>query len=155
MGIEQRYQERRQWNLAVEYPFYDSEGQEVTQNRRRTVDRRLSHQEIQQPATLELRIGKQQFEMISGSLKIGRHSSNDIVINEPLVSRYHAVILAISSGFLVLDTSRNGTFVRLEDSSEDIHVYASEFMLKGNGVMRLGHTTAATGQEGLLHFQLN
>lgn len=155
LGIEQRHHERRQWNLAVSYPFFDSNGQEVLKNRRRTVDRRLSFMEIQQPVTLELRYGNQEIEMISGNLKIGRHSSNDIVINHPLVSRYHAVILAVSGGFMLMDTSRNGTFIRLGDSNEDIHVYAGEFILKGHGVIRLGRSTVAPGKDDLLQFILH
>jgi hypothetical protein len=52
--------------------------------------------------------------------KIGRLASNDIVINEPTVSKYHAVLRIDQTGVTLTDlNSTNGTFVngnRVEDS---------------------------------------
>ena len=52
--------------------------------------------------------------------KIGRLASNDIVINEPTVSKYHAVLRIDQTGVKLTDlNSTNGTFVngnRVEDS---------------------------------------
>ncbi len=53
-------------------------------------------------------------------LKIGRLPSNDIVLNEPTVSKYHAILRIEQTGVTLTDlNSTNGTFVngnRLEDS---------------------------------------
>jgi pSer/pThr/pTyr-binding forkhead associated (FHA) protein len=52
--------------------------------------------------------------------KIGRLASNDIVINEPTVSKYHAILRIEQTGVTLTDlNSTNGTFVngnRVEDS---------------------------------------
>ena len=46
-------------------------------------------------------------------LKIGRTNENDIVINKPTISRFHAIITNLNDGnFLIEDLdSSNGTFV--------------------------------------------
>ncbi len=53
-------------------------------------------------------------------LKIGRLASNDIVLNEPTVSKYHAILRIDQTGVTLTDVnSTNGTFVngnRVEDS---------------------------------------
>jgi pSer/pThr/pTyr-binding forkhead associated (FHA) protein len=53
-------------------------------------------------------------------LKIGRLPSNDIVLNEPTVSKYHAILRIEQTGVTLTDlNSTNGTFVngnRVEDS---------------------------------------
>jgi len=53
-------------------------------------------------------------------LKIGRLPSNDIVLNEPTVSKYHAILRIDQTGVTLTDlNSTNGTFVngnRVEDS---------------------------------------
>jgi pSer/pThr/pTyr-binding forkhead associated (FHA) protein len=53
-------------------------------------------------------------------LKIGRLPSNDIVLNEPTVSKYHAILRIDQAGVTLTDlNSTNGTFVngnRVEDS---------------------------------------
>lgn len=53
-------------------------------------------------------------------LKIGRLPSNDIVLNEPTVSKYHAILRIDQAGVTLIDlNSTNGTFVngnRVEDS---------------------------------------
>ena len=46
------------------------------------------------------------------SIKIGRSSSNDVVINDPTVSAHHAVLTETASGYILKDlNSSNGTFV--------------------------------------------
>jgi pSer/pThr/pTyr-binding forkhead associated (FHA) protein len=51
--------------------------------------------------------------------KIGRHSSNSIVIFDESVSRFHAKIEKTSSGFYLKDVgSTTGTFIRIETPIE-------------------------------------
>ncbi len=52
------------------------------------------------------------FELDKNELTIGRDITNDIVINDPEISRHHARLLAQAGGFVIEDTgSTNGTFV--------------------------------------------
>lgn len=45
--------------------------------------------------------------------RIGRHSENDIVLGDPRVSRYHAVIIGSGDGYAIIDAgSANGIQVR-------------------------------------------
>src|SRR5690348_10262790 len=49
--------------------------------------------------------------VVEGELvRIGSHASNDVVITDPMVSRFHCQIVRGAGGFRVLDTSSlNGT----------------------------------------------
>ncbi|AOV17386.1 hypothetical protein BJI67_10245 [Acidihalobacter aeolianus] len=51
------------------------------------------------------------------------------------------MILALEDGYLLVDTSRNGTFVRREGELGDTRVTAEETPLRGRGVIRLGSAT--------------
>jgi len=59
---------------------------------------------------------------MKSSVKIGRDQSNDIVINEPRISRNHAIINVLENGtFEIKDlASTNGTFVNGERISQKI-----------------------------------
>lgn len=48
---------------------------------------------------------------VSPSVVIGRDAGCDVVITSKRVSRRHAEIVATSKGYIVIDTSTNGTFV--------------------------------------------
>ena len=52
-----------------------------------------------------------EYQVGSDGLTIGRDPSCDIVIASPRVSRRHASIRQLHSGYLLLDTSANGVFV--------------------------------------------
>ncbi|HMJ10423.1 MAG TPA: sigma 54-interacting transcriptional regulator [Polyangiaceae bacterium] len=46
-------------------------------------------------------------------LRFGSHASNDVVLNDPLVSRFHCQLLRTDTGWTIADTgSLNGTFVQ-------------------------------------------
>ncbi|WP_161490008.1 FHA domain-containing protein [Acidihalobacter prosperus] len=155
MGENRRDHERRHWGREVHYPFRDSEGRTVVRNRRRVVERRLSSVQARsaQPV-LRLRFREREFALRNGQLRVGRHSGNDLVINQPVVSRHHGVILALGGGYLLVDTSRNGSYVRLQGAAADIHVQAGEYRLVGKGTIRLGRATDAPGND-LLHFDIS
>ena len=55
------------------------------------------------------------FELLSAIVKIGRSASNDLVINDPEISRQHAQFLRQGDGYVVQDLgSTNGTFVNYQ-----------------------------------------
>jgi hypothetical protein len=52
------------------------------------------------------------FPLVRDTYTLGRHRNNDIVINDPKVSSFHARIDRSSDGFVLVDLkSRNGSFV--------------------------------------------
>ncbi len=54
----------------------------------------------------------QQYELNRDTITIGRDITNDIVINDPEVSRHHARLIVTAGGYMIEDLrSTNGTFV--------------------------------------------
>jgi pSer/pThr/pTyr-binding forkhead associated (FHA) protein len=52
------------------------------------------------------------FPLVRDTYTLGRHRNNDIVINDPKVSSFHARIDRSADGFVLVDLkSRNGSFV--------------------------------------------
>jgi pSer/pThr/pTyr-binding forkhead associated (FHA) protein len=52
------------------------------------------------------------FPLTRDTYTLGRHRNNDIVVNDPKVSSFHARIDRGTEGFVVVDlNSRNGTFI--------------------------------------------
>ena len=69
-------------------------------------------------------------------IKIGRSSSNDVNINDPLVSRVHCQIIQDDYGnFRIVDTnSANGTFINGTKRHGEVQLNASD-------IVRIGNTT--------------
>ncbi|MBF6245121.1 FHA domain-containing protein [Nocardia elegans] len=69
-----------------------------------------------------------------GGLKIGRMTDNDLILDDPKVSRYHAHVLPSRAGMLIKDlASANGIYV-------DDEVVDSGTMLFGGELIRIGST---------------
>ena len=64
---------------------------------------------------------------------MGRHADNDVVFDEALVSRRHAVIIETGTGFFIHDLeSTNGTFLN------DTRIEPGEQSIKNGDIIRLG-----------------
>jgi pSer/pThr/pTyr-binding forkhead associated (FHA) protein len=64
---------------------------------------------------------------------LGRHADNDVVFDEALVSRRHAIIIETGSGFFIRDLeSTNGTFLN------DSRIAPGEQSIKNGDIIRLG-----------------
>jgi len=68
---------------------------------------------------------------------LGRSATCEIVIDETGVSRLHARVELRRDGFVLIDQSRNGTFL-IREGSEPHLVLHEEIALEGNGVLQLG-----------------
>jgi ATP-dependent protease HslVU (ClpYQ) ATPase subunit len=69
-------------------------------------------------------------------ISIGRSRKNDIIIDDILASRFHAVIQKIKSEFFIKDTdSTNGTFLNDKELPKDKYV-----KLKENDIIKIGRT---------------
>ena len=79
-------------------------------------------------------------------IQIGRDADNDIVLDAPVVSRYHAQLERIGQRFKITDLkSSNGTFVndqRIED----------EVWLKPDDTIRIGSARFVVGADQLAQF---
>ena len=74
---------------------------------------------------------------MKSSIKIGRDSSNDIEINEPRVSRYHAIITDLGEGNYELKDlgSTNGTFVNGKPISVQI-IRSNDCVVVGSSIVK-------------------
>jgi pSer/pThr/pTyr-binding forkhead associated (FHA) protein len=69
-------------------------------------------------------------------IKVGRDRSNDIVLDDKLVSRNHALIQKIKSDYFIKDlNSSNGTFVNKQKVPKNKYI-----KLKQTDVIRIGKT---------------
>ena len=78
---------------------------------------------------------------------MGRNADCDIVVNEPHVSLVHVRVLYRKGKFVLIDQSRNGTYVRAEGGSEVCLVQDDEFPLTSRGTISLGRPAAEAGGE--------
>lgn len=73
---------------------------------------------------------------------LGRDIGNDLSVDEPRASRTHARIEMRTSEFVLVDVSRNGTFVQL-DCGRQIVLRQQEMELPAQGQISLGRPCAA------------
>jgi len=73
---------------------------------------------------------------------VGRDPECDLVVDGTLVSRRHARIEAAKSGFMLVDQSTNGCFIKPE-GSRSIHVRRDSIALRGKGRIGLGQAPEA------------
>lgn len=83
-------------------------------------------------------------------LRIGRLAENDLILRYPRVSRKHAKIENRQGKFVLVDTSSNGTYVKIGDL-DTIHVFRDEIPLIGKGTISPGRK-AASSSPGAIHF---
>jgi adenylate cyclase len=86
----------------------------------------------------------------SSVIRIGRLAENDLILSYPRVSRKHAKIENRQGKFVLVDTSTNGTFVKIGDL-DTIHVLRDEIPLIGKGTISPGRK-AASSSPGAIHF---
>ena len=86
---------------------------------------------------LELSYGGQVVEVSKkrAFVTLGRGPENDIVVDDRLVSRSHAVILCRKNRFVLIDESRNGTYVEVEGKEGEAVMRDEECTLSGKGVI--------------------
>ena len=80
------------------------------------------------------------------SASLGRDAANEFVIPDKMASRVHCKIESRRGNFFLVDQSTNGTYVTVQGDAE-IVLKREQFMLRGRGVISLGHTSTAAGAE--------
>ncbi len=77
----------------------------------------------------------QQFELNRDTLTIGRDITNDVVINDPEVSRHHARLTRTGGGFMMEDLrSTNGTFINRQRISSPTQMNSGDIVGLGETV---------------------
>jgi adenylate cyclase len=78
--------------------------------------------------------GREQIHLKEGeTLRVGRVATNDLVLDDNLVSRFHAVFNASASGIVVSDlSSLNGTFLNGRRVSIPVNLRPSDVVTIGN-----------------------
>ena len=85
-------------------------------------------------------------------IAIGRSAENDLLLKYPRVSRKHARIEKHRDKFVLVDTSFNGTYVKIGDL-DIICVKHDEIPLIGKGIICPGRK-ASSSSPGAIHFAL-
>ena len=79
------------------------------------------------------------------SITAGRHSTNDIVVNDDLISRLHARIELRRGQFVLADQSVNGTYLLVKGSKQN-YLRQTEYALTGSGFISLGRSVDPQGR---------
>jgi adenylate cyclase len=74
-----------------------------------------------------------------GSVVLGRDSSAGVVVAERKASRAHCEITSREGGFVLKDTSQNGTFLSIDGEKEAV-LRGDETILRGHGFIALGQS---------------
>jgi adenylate cyclase len=85
----------------------------------------------------------------SGSVRLGRERTNDVVVSSAKVSRVHARIYGRGGNFFIADQSSNGTFVLVDGSSREIALRREEAVLGERGAIGLGGPASGPGDHVL------
>jgi hypothetical protein len=80
------------------------------------------------------------------SATLGRDAKNDLVVADKMASRVHCRIEHRRGNFVLVDQSTNGTYVTVEGDAE-IMLKREQLMLRGRGVISLGHSASAPDAE--------
>ena len=75
------------------------------------------------------------------AVSVGRDAANEIVINDPRVSRLHARIELRKDRFILVDQSTNGTYLMAADGQGPV-VRRDEVVLPASGIIGLGEKAA-------------
>ena len=153
----QKPAERRKWGKRPGYPFVDSTGILVNENRRVRIDPR-------QQAPGESRIGSGNFDGAPESANtgarielvfqkwhislspqekrcsFGRDQNCDLVLLNRFASRRHGRVEWRNGRFYFCDHSFNGTYIDFNDG-RSAHICRDEIILSGSGVLSLGKPT--------------
>lgn len=82
---------------------------------KKSMDSNLQEQTNKIPENIFLVIDKNLLPVNKNIIKMGRHPDNDLIINDPRVSRYHAQVRFEDGQFVIHDLdAKFGTFVNSE-----------------------------------------
>jgi adenylate cyclase len=83
------------------------------------------------------------------TLQMGRDDTNDIVIASLFASRIHARVHTRDGHFVLTDLSSNGTFLMVDEHSNEMHLRREEAVLGGRGWIGLGKNATRHGDHSV------
>lgn len=83
------------------------------------------------------------------TLQMGRDDGNDIVIASLFASRVHARVHTRDGHFVITDLSSNGTFLLVDEHSNEVHLRREEAVLGGRGWIGLGKNATRHGDHSV------
>lgn len=83
-------------------------------------------------------------------VRIGRDANADVVVDDPSISRQHAIIVWRNGSYMLADVSRNGTWVRHRASPQPVFVRQGVCLLGTSGSLSLGRAPRAWRAPDLL-----
>lgn len=91
--------------------------------------------------------GRERAVVESDRLSIGKSPGNDLVVRDPAVSRLHAVVEGLGSGWVIRDLgSRNGTFVNGERVRAEQALHSGDEIRVGNTRLTFRADAAPLGE---------
>jgi adenylate cyclase len=90
----------------------------------------------------------------SGSIRLGRDRTNDVVVPSTLASRVHARIYGRGGNFVIADQSSNGTFVMIDGNTRELQLRREEAVLGERGYIGLGGPASNKGADHVLRYRL-
>ena len=85
----------------------------------------------------------------AAAVKIGRDSSNDVVVPSEHASRLHARIFGREGNFVIADQSANGTFVMIDGNTRELRLRREEAIIGERGAIGLGNSASDEGDHVL------
>lgn len=99
---------------------------------------------------LKLTYGGETVEIDStGSVKLGRDKTNEVVVPSTLASRVHARVYGRGGNFVIADQSSNGTYVMTDGNSREVTLRREEALLGERGYIGLGGPASKAGDHVL------
>jgi hypothetical protein len=89
----------------------------------------------------------------TGSVKLGRDKTNEVVVTSSKASRVHARIYGRGANFVIADQSSNGTFLAIDGNTRELALRRDEAMLGERGAIGLGGPTREGGDH-VVRYQL-
>ena len=81
----------------------------------------------------------------TGSAKLGRDKTNEVVVTSNKASRVHARIYGRGANFVIADQSSNGTFLAIDGNARELALRRDEALLGERGSIGLGGPTYDDG----------
>ena len=81
----------------------------------------------------------------AATARIGRDSSNEVVVATENASRLHARIFTRDGHFVIVDQSTNGTFLKVDGAEREVRLRRGEAVLGERGWIGVGKSAASHG----------
>lgn len=154
--------DRRSNKNTATFPLFDGDETLIHTDRRVYLDRRTNDLDIAEVSSnfqektdnrlfIWFKDDVVEVEREDDKFWLGRSKDCLARITNRYVSRHHARLSYEDNAYYLIDTSSNGTYIKLEDSDEDIIITRDRMLVKGSGIISLGMPIDKAGED-VVHF---